>query len=116
MSCLIPPACVFCRHYHAARNERSDALPSCDAFAAIPEEIFMGQFDHGEAFPADGGLRFSLVEADRQDFLDLNAVRRELGLLVYGEPQEGKAAEGHAQAAGMGVPVPPPVLGQAQLP
>ena len=86
MSCLIPPACVFCRHYHAARNQRSEALPSCNAFLAIPDEIFLGRFDHTQPFPGDGGVRFSLVESDRLDFLELNAVRRELGLLTYREP------------------------------
>ncbi len=101
MSCLIPPACVFCCHYHAARNERSDGLPSCDAFAAIPDEIFLGRFDHGQPFPGDGGVRFSLIELDRLDFLELNAVRRELGLLAYREPAEGHAGVGDVQATGL---------------
>ena len=85
MSCLIPSACVFCRHYHRERNELTDELPSCDAFAAIPDEIFMGQFDHTDAFPDDKGVRFRLVEAERPEFLELNEIRRELGLLVYRE-------------------------------
>ena len=86
MSCLIPPACVFCAHYHGERNELSDELPSCNAFAEIPEEIFRGTFDHAGAYPGDGGIRFRLVEAERRPFLELNEVRRELGLLEYGEP------------------------------
>jgi hypothetical protein len=86
MSFWIPPACVFCTHYHDERNERSPELPSCNAFAEIPEEIFTGTFDHAEAFPGDRGIRFRLVEAERQSFLDLNEVRRELGLLAYGQP------------------------------
>ncbi len=98
MSCLIPPACVFCRHYHAARNQRSEALPSCNAFLAIPDEIFLGRFDHTQPFPGDGGVRFSLVESDRLDFLELNAVRRELGLLTYREPPEGQAGPGAMRA------------------
>jgi hypothetical protein len=105
MSCLIPPACVFCTHYHAARNEHSDALPSCNAFAAIPDEIFMGRFDHSAAFPGDRGLRFSLIESDRLAFQDLNAVRRELGLLAYPEPPVGQAGAGAMQVAGIGIPV-----------
>lgn len=83
MSCLIPAACVFCRHYHAERNEQSPELPSCDAFTAIPDEIFIGGFDHSEAFPGDRGVRFTLIEAERQSFLELNAIRRELGLPWY---------------------------------
>ncbi len=86
MSCLIPPACVFCRHYHHERNEQTDELPSCDAFATIPDEIFLGYFDHNEEFTGDSGIRFRLAEAEREAFLELNAVRRELGLLTYREP------------------------------
>jgi hypothetical protein len=83
MSCLIPPACVFCRHYHYERNDQSTEIPSCDAFDAIPEEIFMGRFDHSEAFPGDKGVQFRLIEAERDNFLELNAVREELGLMTY---------------------------------
>jgi hypothetical protein len=83
MSCIIPPACVFCHHYHRERNDECADLPSCDAFAAIPEEIFMGRFDHSDAFSGDNGVRFSLIETEREDFLELNAVRRELGLMIY---------------------------------
>jgi hypothetical protein len=81
---MIPSQCVFCRHFHHERNDPSTAPPSCDAFATIPEEIFMGRFDHSEAFPDDDGVRFSLIETERQDFLELNTVRGELGLLTYG--------------------------------
>jgi len=83
MSCLIPPACVFCRHYHHEHNDRSTEIPGCDAFEAIPEEIFMGRFDHSDAFPGDNGVQFSLIAAERDDFLELNAVREELGLMTY---------------------------------
>jgi hypothetical protein len=83
MSCMIPSACVFCLHYHHERNEQCTELPSCDAFAAIPEEIFMGRVDHSDSFPGDNGVRFSMIETDRQDFQELNAVRRELGLMTY---------------------------------
>jgi len=83
MICLIPPACVFCRHYHHERNDLSTEIPSCDAFESIPEEIFMGRFDHSEAFPGDNGVLFSLIAAERENFLDLNAVRKELGLMTY---------------------------------
>ena len=111
MSCLIPPACVFCRHYDAARNEHSDALPSCNAFPAIPDEIFLGRFDHSQPFPGDGGVHFSLVELDRLDFLELNAARRGPGLLAYREPPEGQAREGGMQAVGLESPALPPCLG-----
>ena len=77
MTCLIPSACVFCGHYHQRRNEQTDELPSCNAFAAIPDEIFMGQFDHAHAFPGDQGVRFRLIEAERREFMELNEIRRE---------------------------------------
>jgi hypothetical protein len=83
MSCLIPSACVFCQHYHGERNEISEELPSCNAFAAIPDEIFMGQIDHTGPFPGDNGVQFHLREEDRSDFLELNQVRAEMGLMVY---------------------------------
>jgi hypothetical protein len=86
MSCLFPSACVFCLHYHQERNEQTDELPSCNAFAEIPDEIFLGSFDHNEEFPGDNGIRFHLLEAERETFLELNEVRRELGLLAYREP------------------------------
>ena len=86
MSCLIPPACVFCHHYHQERNEQTDKVPSCNAFSSIPDEIFMGHVDHSQTFPGDNGIRFRLLEAEKQAFLELNEIRRELGLLVYQEP------------------------------
>ena len=86
MSCLIPSACVFCQHYHTERNEVTDELPSCDAFVAIPHAIFMGEFDHMDAFHGDNGVQFRLREEDRKDFMELNQVRSEMGLLVYRVP------------------------------
>jgi len=86
MSCLVPPACVFCHQYHRERNEHTDELPSCNAFSAIPDDIFMGLVDHAEPYPGDNGVRFGLLEADKEAFLELNEVRRELGLLRYRDP------------------------------
>lgn len=100
MSCLIPPACVFCEHYHRERNEQTDELPSCDAFAAIPDAIFMGEHDHSAGFPGDQGIRFKLNPSEKQDFVELNDIRRELGLLVYALPAgKPKQAETDAVAA-----------------
>jgi hypothetical protein len=84
MLCLIPPACVFCSHYHRADARGGDAMPSCAAFPEeIPEAIFQGQHDHGQAYAGDRDLRFALIEAERQDFNELNELRAEMGLLVY---------------------------------
>jgi len=86
MSCLIPSACVFCQHYHVERNELTDELPSCDAFPAIPDAIFMGGIEHSEPIQGDNGAQFHLREEDREDFIELNEVRAEMGLLVYRVP------------------------------
>ncbi len=86
MSCMIPAACVFCRHYHKERNEHSDELPSCDAFDAIPDQIFMGEVDHTEPLQGDNGVQFQLREEYREDFMELNEVRAEMGLRVYRAP------------------------------
>ena len=86
MSWIVPPECVFCEHYHQQRNEQTDALPSCDAFDAIPDEIFMGSRDHSRPYPGDQGVRFSVSEEVRTDFLELNDVRRQVGLPVYRVP------------------------------
>jgi hypothetical protein len=44
------------------------------------------QLDHSRAFPGDNGIPFGLLGTEQQAFLELNAVRRELGLLVYEDP------------------------------
>jgi hypothetical protein len=46
----------------------------------------MGLVDHAEPYPGDNGVRFGLLEADREAFLELNEVRRELGILTYRNP------------------------------
>lgn len=86
MSCMIPPACVFCEHYHHERNEQTDRLPSCNAFSAIPEEIILDSYDHSRAYPGDRGVRFSVDERYRTDFVELNGIRQEFGLSVYRVP------------------------------
>jgi hypothetical protein len=77
---------VFCAHYHEQRNERTDELPSCNAFAAIPDEIFMGGVDHTAPFCGDDGVRFHLREENLKDFMELNELRAQMGLLVYKVP------------------------------
>lgn len=69
---------MFCEH--------TDELPGCDAFAAIPETIFMGIHDHSKSFPGDNGVRFSVDATDRKDFLELNNVRRRTSMLAYRPP------------------------------
>jgi hypothetical protein len=42
MSRLVPSACAFCHPHDRARNEQTDELPSFDAFASVPDDIFTG--------------------------------------------------------------------------
>jgi hypothetical protein len=78
--CILPPICLFCRHYHPdASVEDSD----CDAFDEIPQEIFGGDFDHAHPFPGDRGVRFELNEALRGELEDVNGLRSEMGLKPY---------------------------------
>ncbi len=109
MSWMVPPACVFCEHYHHERNARTDELPSCDAFVEIPEEIFFGVHDHSDAFPGDRGVRFSVSEESREDFLDLNEMREHLGLSPYRLPLKVVHSVARPRAQGR-MPWPRPVL------
>lgn len=55
----LSPQCPTCKHYQL--NEQ------CDAFAeGIPDEIFLGWFDHREPWPDDNGIRWepSIAEKD----------------------------------------------------
>jgi hypothetical protein len=84
MSCLLPPACVFCRHFHyPPPGERLEALPSCAAFQEIPEPIFLGQVDHAEPYPGDVGIRFELIPAERENLLEINEMRVQMGMIPY---------------------------------
>ncbi len=48
--------CLICKHYIG--------VGYCAAFGdGIPAEIMTGQFDHGQAYEGDQGIRFELDEA-----------------------------------------------------
>jgi hypothetical protein len=67
--------CVFCLHYrHDAGSDAAD----CRAFQEIPDEIFVGGFDHRRAFPGDNGVRFVLAPDMADDFAEVMAVKAEL--------------------------------------
>jgi len=52
-----PRQCQFCRHYWGARY--------CEAYKeGIPEEVFLGEHDHTEPFPGDGGTRYEPIEQE----------------------------------------------------
>lgn len=63
--------CSFCRHLISSVPSQRQAL--CAAFPdGIPDEIWMGENKHQEAYPGDHGIRF----APRPD-ADPEALKRE---------------------------------------
>ena len=78
--CLLPPPCLFCRHY---RPDAAVDEPDCDAFEEIPEAIFRGHSDHHDPYPGDGGVRFLLDEALAEEFREVNGLREEMNLRPY---------------------------------
>jgi hypothetical protein len=59
-----PPLCLFC-----TRLSYHDGKPICPAFPqGIPDEIWIGGFDHRKAFKEDQGIRFEL-SAGKDDAL-----------------------------------------------
>jgi hypothetical protein len=59
------PACFKCAHYRGT----GELGPLCAAFPfGVPDDIYYGGFDHRQAFPGDGGIRWEPaagVEAER---------------------------------------------------
>ncbi len=73
MSCFLPSACLFCKHFdHVA------AVPSCVAFDEIPEEIFRGTVEHTTPLREDGGINFELDPEHAEAFHEVQVLRREL--------------------------------------
>lgn len=54
-------ACLGCRHYEWGwlDDDRCSAFPD-----GVPREIWLGDADHGQPFPGDGGVRFEPVLTD----------------------------------------------------
>ncbi len=73
--CLLPPMCLFCRHY---QPESAEHEPDCSAFAEIPDIIFRGDFDHRQPFPGDRGVRFELLPEHASDFAEVMEIRAQL--------------------------------------
>lgn len=73
--CLLPPNCLFCAHYH--NNEDLDA-PDCDAFAEIPEAIFMGGNEHLTPVSGDHGVLFSLDPEMAEEFSEVQDLRSQI--------------------------------------
>ena len=78
--CLLPPPCLFCRHYN---DEAGIDEPDCSAFDEIPDEIFRGRCDHFEHYPGDGGVRFDLNPEMAEEFEEVNELRSEMELAPF---------------------------------
>ena len=63
--------CLACRHYLGmplgtpADVQGFEAVGGrCDAFARIPEDIWVGRVEHATAYPGDRGIHFEPVTAE----------------------------------------------------
>ena len=81
MSCLLPPLCLFCTHYH--HSESSSQYLSCAAFNQIPDEIFNGRVSHTVAYPGDSGITFQLNQTMQTEFDEINELRQQMNLQPY---------------------------------
>jgi len=73
MSCLLPPACSFCLHY---RGDDDTTDRECLGFKEIPDDIIKGFHDHKESFEGDNGFQFSLNEAFKDDFENVQHMKQ----------------------------------------
>ncbi len=78
--CLLPPQCLFCRHYNA--DGVADG-PDCSAFDEIPEDIFRSRVDHVLHYAGDGGVRFDLRPEMADAFDEVNALRAAMQLTPF---------------------------------
>jgi hypothetical protein len=56
---ILDHSCTKCKNY-IRKTE-------CAAFAAIPEEIWLGEHDHRQPYPGDNGIRFEPVKPETDD-------------------------------------------------
>ena len=79
MSCFMPPVCSFCKHY-LGEDESQDR--ECRAFKEIPDDIITGSCDHTTPYPGDSNILFELKEEAREDFEEVELMRKELLLFA----------------------------------
>lgn len=59
----LQPICLACTHLDMDVERGYGENPVCIAFPdGIPDDIWLGGFDHREPHPADQGVRFELDE------------------------------------------------------
>ncbi len=75
MSCLLPPACSFCKHY---LGDQQTEERECLAFKEIPDEIITGASDHTTPFAGDNNILFTLNKELQSDFEEVQQIRKEL--------------------------------------
>ena len=52
---MILSQCFTCERFDRANTEKN----TCSAFPkGIPNDVFLGQFDHTKPYPGDNGLRY----------------------------------------------------------
>ncbi len=81
MTCLLPPMCIFCRHFH--HDNAADSGLSCDAYEDIPDEIFSGEVLHHSHYKGDGGIVFILHDELREEFYEVNELREKMNMTTF---------------------------------
>ena len=70
------PICLSCSRLtmRGSDDKPLDFGPACAAFPdGIPEEIWLGGFDHRLEFEGDDGVRFDLAAGEKQALADYEA-------------------------------------------
>ena len=85
MPCLLPPACIFCAHYHLD-DEAWEKDGDCAAFDEIPADIMLNGAPHDAPRPGDGGIFFTPTEDPelRESLIEVNQLRAGMGKPPFG--------------------------------
>ncbi|GAB6053311.1 hypothetical protein JCM17960_21310 [Magnetospira thiophila] len=83
MSCILPPACLFCLHFHHD-EEQWEAQGDCAAYQEIPDEIFGDGLPHDTPLPGDNGICFEVDPELAQSLAEVNELRLQMGRPPFG--------------------------------